>query len=471
MLKKVKKTIEKYQMLSNGDRVVVGVSGGPDSVALFHLLWTLRDEYSLSLLIAHLNHQFRGQSAKKDADFVKNMAENFGVSCTVKTMDVRAMSRSLKMTEEEAGRKARYDMYEEVAYQERADRIAVGHHKDDQAETVLLNLIRGAGMEGLGGMDPVRNNKIIRPLLLVSKKEIVDYCEIHGLESRIDETNLQTDYHRNKIRLELIPLLEKEYNPKICDAMSRTAKIMQEENNFLHELTKQKCEDMIEWEEGAQLICLNLLTKEGKALQRRILREAVRLYKGDVYHVRFQHIEETLQIALEGKPGQQKTLPGGIVAVKEYDKLRLHRKEAIVKEEVCPVKLNVPGKTSVPWCEWLFLTKAGKDMDTAPKNEGEKNVLLAADKVEFPLWVRTQQEGDRIALPQGKGRKKVKDVFIDRKVPKRMRRKIPLVVDSAGRVVWIPEYRSCGDCRPDEETTGWLWVKMEKRETGRNHDA
>ncbi|MBW2170623.1 MAG: tRNA lysidine(34) synthetase TilS, partial [Deltaproteobacteria bacterium] len=227
----VKAAIGHYHMLAQGDAVLVGVSGGPDSVALLHSLVAIAPKWSLRLVVAHLNHQLRGPTADEEAAFVSKIAAGLGIPCKIASRNVAEYGIRYRLSVQEAARAVRYAFYDEVAAEYSADKIALGHHADDSAESILIHLLRGTGPLGLVGIPPVRDGRIIRPLIDLTRKEILAYLERHGLEYVLDRSNLDTDYLRNRIRHQLLPLLREEYNPNMVDALNRLGSILGDEED------------------------------------------------------------------------------------------------------------------------------------------------------------------------------------------------------------------------------------------------
>lgn len=256
MLKEeVLKTIRKYNMIENGDRIVIGVSGGPDSICLLHILSELRKELEIEIFVAHINHMIR-EVADQETEYVKNFCEKIGVECFVKKENIIELSKKQKKGTEEVGRNVRYDFFEEVLKKTNSNKIATAHNSNDRAETVILNILRGSGISGLKGIEPIRNKKYIRPLIDTSREKIEKYCEENKLEPKYDETNNETVYHRNKVRNEIIPYIKKEFNQNIIETINRLSEVAQEENEYLEEITKKTYENLII--EKQENIILNL---------------------------------------------------------------------------------------------------------------------------------------------------------------------------------------------------------------------
>lgn len=256
MLKEeVLKTIRKYNLIENGDRIVIGVSGGPDSICLLHILSELRKELEIEIFVAHINHMIR-EVADQETEYVKNFCEKIGVECFVKKENIIELSKKQKKGTEEVGRNVRYDFFEEVLKKTNSNKIATAHNSNDRAETVILNILRGSGISGLKGIEPIRNKKYIRPLIDTNREKIEKYCEENKLEPKYDETNNETVYHRNKVRNEIIPYIKKEFNQNIIETINRLSEVAQEENEYLEEITKKTYENLII--EKQENIILNL---------------------------------------------------------------------------------------------------------------------------------------------------------------------------------------------------------------------
>lgn len=433
MLEKVKKTIAKYQMLELGDKVVVGVSGGADSVALLHTLCQLRKEYQLSLWIVHLNHMFRGQEAQEDAEFVAQLGVELGIPAFIEAMDIPKLMEQTGLSAQLAARQARYQFYERIISQVGARKLALGHHGDDQAETILMRFLRGAGEEGLAGIPAVRG-KIIRPLLEVTRQEIEEYCQSQGLNFRTDYSNLKTIYLRNKIRLELLPLLEKEYNSNIRQTLVRLGDIFQEDSNYLKQKALEGLEQVILQEKSHQLILeWEKIVSYPKAMQRRILREGIRKIKGDLQNITFDQLEDLLEFFFYQEKGQ-KILPGSIFLEKSYGKLLISKQET---RQEFSYGLQIPGITLVPE---LGLTITSKVIEKSEleeiKSANPWQAYLDYYPAQGQLLVRTRQAGDRFQ-PWGMiGSKKLKEFLIDEKIPRYERDKIPLLVQGQ-EILWI----------------------------------
>ena len=238
MKNKILQTIKKYNLIKNGDSIVIGVSGGPDSICLLHVLNELKEELNFKIYVAHINHMIR-KEADEETEYVKNFCKNLGVECFTKKIDVVKIAKELKMGTEEAGRKIRYDFFEEVLKNTNSNKIATAHNNNDKVETIIMNILRGSGLAGLKGLDPIRENKFIKPLIETSREEIEKYCEENRLNPRIDKSNNENIYTRNKVRNCVIPYIKKEFNPNILKTINRLSEVATEENEYLSKITVQ----------------------------------------------------------------------------------------------------------------------------------------------------------------------------------------------------------------------------------------
>ena len=258
MEQKVLNTIKQYKLIENGDRVVVGVSGGPDSISLLDILnkFQKNNIINFEIIVAHINHQIR-EEADSDEEFVKEYCEKNQINFFTKRIDVIKYANNNKMGLEEAGRKLRYEFFDEIVKKEKANKIAIAHNKNDKAETIIMNILRGSGISGLKGIEPIRDNKYIRPIIECERKEIEEYAEINNLDPRIDKTNFENDCTRNKIRNIVLPYIQKEFNPNIIETMNRLSSVAEETDKYIQNQVMSEF-DKIKIEEKNRNIILNL---------------------------------------------------------------------------------------------------------------------------------------------------------------------------------------------------------------------
>lgn len=240
MLKEeVLKTIKTYNLIEKNDKVVIGVSGGPDSICLLHLLYSIKKELGFEIVVAHINHQIR-KVADSETEYVKDFCKNLGIECFVKKENITELAKEQKKGTEEVGRQVRYDFFEDVAQKTNSNKIATAHNSNDRAETVILNILRGSGISGLKGIEAMRDNKYIRPLIFTKREKIEEYCQENNLNPKIDESNMENIYNRNKVRNIIIPYIEKEFNKNIIQTINRLSDVATEENEFLQKLTEEQ---------------------------------------------------------------------------------------------------------------------------------------------------------------------------------------------------------------------------------------
>jgi tRNA(Ile)-lysidine synthase len=497
LLRQIRQTVEQNQLLAIGETVVVGVSGGPDSLCLLHALCRLRSEYDLILHVAHLHHGLRGPDADADAEFVRALAADWGLPCTIERADVPVLAAEHRLAVEEAARRARYATLSRVAEQAGARTIAVGHNADDQAETVLMHWLRGSGLAGLRGMLPLTllgdyrllegnaglpsfspHLRLIRPLLEVTRAEIEAYCDYYRLEPRFDRSNLDTTYFRNWLRHEVIPLLAR-HNPNVREVMRRSARVIADDYALLRSLLEETWPQVVR-EEIAPSLPLPSETERPRAgesaeeprqprivfdlaawralptaLQRSTLREAIHRLRRSLRNISFVHVENALLVARDGTTGDQATLPRGLMLTVSYERFTVADADApeplpdwpLLPLDCAPLSIAVPGVTLLPESDFA-LEAAILDRGDLP-GDWEANVdpwraFLDAKAMGGDLALRTRRPGDRFQ-PLGLDGHTVKlaDFLTNQKVPRAVRDRLPLLVGEWG-IAWV-----CGQ-RVDE---------------------
>lgn len=453
MLDLMRKAINQRAMCRPGDLVLVAVSGGPDSVALVHALHRLSAELSITLHLFHLNHGLRGSESEEDAQYVRMLADRLALPATL--MSVRPDELRNHPGGLQAGaRAARYREMEAVATQLGAACVALGHNMEDQAETVLMRLLRGTGSHGLAGIPPVRRQKhltYIRPLLGVSRAEIDRYCTEHGLEPRHDASNRKPDYLRNRIRLELIPHLRETYNPALVHNLADMAAILREENIFLDQLALEAMERSRAPGEGLVLQS-RVLLREPLAISRRLMRLAARELMGPEYDLPYDAVERILQEAADDQGSRALHLPGGLRVFVEYDLCRMTLIDADSDRSFHKAQWQVPLSGEVTVTELGLRLQAVPDAQDSTRGhpdrkhmgmqhpDGLLEALLDLDALPGPLLVRTRRPGDRIWPVGMEGSQKLQDILVDQKLPRRQRDRVPVLV-AGDQVVWAIGYR------------------------------
>lgn len=458
-------------MLARGDHLLVAVSGGPDSVALLYALVLMSAEYQLRLTAAHLNHGLRGAEAGREEDFVRRLSADMGLDCICKTVDIRALRKGRGQSLEETAREERYRFLKETASICGAVKIATGHHRDDQAETVLMNLLRGSGPEGLKGIAPVWETRIIRPLLNVAREEILEFLREEGLEHMTDSSNLSTVFLRNRIRNDLLPELKKNYNPRIVAGLSRTAEIIRREDDYLQNTVR---EQIARWgivlERGELLLPLTEFLGMHEALQGRIIKFLLESFIPSGRGIGYRHIDAVLGLCRNGLDRRASLDLPCLIGVKiQGDILRIVReKSRIARGARRPppagysYPMDVPGEIFLPETGATIRCELIEKPHFWAMRELPEMAFMDYERLVPPLIVRNARQGDRMAPLGMGGTKKLKSYFIDRKIPFSHRQKIPLLVD-ARSVVWIAGERICERVKVTAGTTRVLKVEMESR--------
>ncbi|MGQ9458950.1 MAG: tRNA lysidine(34) synthetase TilS [Anaerolineae bacterium] len=454
-----------------GEPLVVGVSGGADSLCLLHVLRDLQPRWGYRLHVGHLNHGLRGASADEDAAFVEETCRLWGIPVTVERVDVAQIARQARLSVEEAGRHARYAFLGALAARLGGRVVAVAHNADDQVETVLMHWLRGSGLAGLRGILPkvelghlrlegvwdrlwprAEGVWVVRPLLSVTRAEIAAYCRHAGLEPRFDLSNLDTTYFRNRLRHELLPLLET-YNPRIREVLRRSAAVMADDYAYLREQTLRAWAQVVR-EETSQGVALDLarFLDLHPSLQRGLLREAIRRLRRSLRNINWVHVERALQGARDGPTGTQITLARGLVLTKGYDVLWVGEEgiplpspweEGPLLE--APVALPQEGDVALPGTGWHVRVRTREVHTSADllraAREDRWRAFLDAEALQGPLTLRPRRPGDRF-FPSGMGGASVlvREFLINVKLPRQVRDRWPLLC-AGEEVAWVVGWR------------------------------
>lgn len=441
-------------LFSPGETVVVAVSGGADSVALLDVLSRL-DQERLDLIVAHLNHCLRGAESDGDEQFVASLAARYGLPFVAIRVDVASLSAGGGLSLEDAGRQARYAFFHEVARRRGAASIAVAHHLDDQAETVLIRLLRGAGGAGLSAMSAGGDSMVKRPLLQVSRAELERYLNDRGLTWRTDSTNADTTILRNSIRHELIPALRK-YNPKITSRLAATAEILASDEELLDHLTDDAFARLASPDGEDFVFGVEALLGEHRGLRLRLYRRALREVNGDLMRIALAHLQAIDRLACSSRPNASLKLPGALRVERRYDRLRFTCAEAEAPQRW---QLVVPGEGShlLPNGITLSVRLVPRPDDLTPPSR--QCAFLAPQGAPFPWLVRSFTPGDRFTPLGMNGSQKVKELFINEKLPLHERSRVPLVL-SEGEIVWVAGVRVAEKGRVTAATGAVLQVEI-----------
>ncbi|MFH1784463.1 MAG: tRNA lysidine(34) synthetase TilS [bacterium] len=444
-INKFMNTVSEFDMVSYGDSVLVGVSGGPDSVSLLHMLWSVKDKLKLSLHVGHLDHGMRGKDAGRDARFVRDMADKLGIGFSLKKVSIPTYANKHKMSLEEAARDMRYGFLQEVAKKTGSSKIALGHNCDDQVETVLMWFLRGTGRGGLSGIPPVRKldceSFIIRPLIDLWRKDIIKYLKEHKLKYCVDLTNKNTDFTRNKIRNKLLPLIRKQYNPNFDIHVRNTTRILRDENMFIADEVDKALERLVVSRSSSNIsLDLKGFLKYNLSLGRQVLRRAMKLVSGGSKGLDYTNVTDVISFAKRTSAGSEIQLRGSFVARKSYDTLDICRRtKKDSKKKKFSHSLNIPGVTLIPEASCEVHASVFTKQRNFRYSRGGLKVHVDMDSLKMPLILRCRKNGDRIRPLGSSGYKKLKDFFIDEKVPRQERDYIPIIT-SGSDIVWVTGY-------------------------------
>src|SRR5262249_33831642 len=442
-----KKTIEKHQMIVPGDGLLVTVSGGPDSVALLHLLCSFREDLRLRLEVAHLQHGIRGVEAQEDAKFVAELVAKLGLPLHLKEIDLpRIRSAAGRGNLEALARGERYRFFAAVARERKLGKIATAHTQDDQAETVLMWLLRGSGLKGLVGMPPVHpvdgtyigqtSLTVVRPLLHVSRAEIEAYLNQNDLTFRVDRSNQDLSFLRNWIRLKLIPQLKEKIDGNLLARLAQQAELIRHEDDLMDGLARGALDEM----RTAEGVNRGSLLNHSKAMQRRLLRLWIEATRGHLQGLDFQHVESLLDLIANGPPQGRLSIPGGWQLVKEYETLKLDKQSRKMGQQFPCYSYKLR------FGEDLLIHEAGltiQSLEISPSLAGLPDNFMEAvfdiASLTADLTLRNFRRGDRFQPLGITGHKKVKELFIEKKVPLAVRASLPVIV-LGDEVIWIPGY-------------------------------
>jgi tRNA(Ile)-lysidine synthase len=442
----VNDTLARYDLIAAGDKILVAVSGGPDSVALLHLLADRAPFLRLRLGVAHLDHGLRPESGL-DAEFVRKLAARLGLAVYMEHANLSGHPRPPHVSLEAAAREARYDFFQRTAARFEFNKVALGHHADDNAETFLLHLLRGSGRAGLGGIRASREGGYIRPLIRATRATIESHLRLRQLPFRIDSTNTDPAMLRNRIRHQLIPLLERDYRQGVSAVLSRSAEIYAAEETWLDGILEPMLEQLIlKHEPGRLKLSAVKLTRLPLAAQRRIVRLAVQRVLGDVRWLAFDHVEEILRLPHPFERGGPLHLPRHLEVQAAKGELLFRLNPAGIR----PKARQPQGfEYLLEECTALIIPETGARLVVSETTRAEYAVFKTAtpriafldgDVVRFPLTIRNWRPGDRFRPLGVGGTQKLKKFFSDHKVPGPERRRCPLVV-SDGRIFWVAGHR------------------------------
>jgi len=458
-------------MFDKGDKVIVAVSGGPDSISLLYILYSLKEKLNISLAVAHVNHNLRGEESDGDEAYVEEFCNKHGIDYFARQADIHKIEEEKGISCETAGREVRYEFFSELLKEIKADKIALAHNANDQAETVLMRIMRGTGMEGLVGIKPVRDKIYVRPLINVKREEIERYCVENNLKPRIDKSNMEKIYNRNKIRLELIPYIKENFNKDIVSTINRLSSTINKDNEYLEEIANKKFEEFCKKNQHKVIIYEGAFN-EPEAIITRIIRIALAKLVGNLYNFEKSHIYDVISIQANST-NKMVTLPNRVIAINNYKDIHLSIKENFISESPSSeyvIKVNNNIKTdeyNINMQIKDYNLKIQGKLIKGIENVGFKNKSIVEcfdyDKIIEDITIRYRRKGDRFTPLGMKGSKKLKDFFIDLKIPYDKRDNIPLIC-FGDDIAWVVGYRISEKYRISEQSENILEISVESEE-------
>jgi tRNA(Ile)-lysidine synthase len=459
--------IKDNKLIKSGDKILVALSGGPDSVCLLNILSSLREELSIDIVAAHLNHLLRGEDSFKDEEYVIDICNRMGIKCFIKRVDINSYSEEHKLSSEMAGRNVRYDFFDEVIKKEGFNKIATAHNSNDQAETILFRLMRGTGLEGLGGIKACRDNKVIRPILCLSREEVEKYIQLQNLKPRIDKTNFEKIYNRNKIRLDILPYMKENFNKDIIQTLNRMSVLLQMDNKFIENLALTLYNKYC-IEGGDYFIIKKEVFNEEEPIVNRVIRNAVTRYSKSNYDFEMKHIYIISNLA-KMTSGKALDLPNGVYAeniygdiyikskVKKYDINDKEKKIILSKDNISEKRIKF-NKFDIKFSVINNYQRNGISL--------KQNNLIRYfdfDKISDIISVRNRLDGDKM-IPLGmNGNKKIKDIFMDMKIPKEERDNIPILCFDE-KIAWIIGVRTSEEYKIVDKSKNILKIVIQRKE-------
>ena len=447
--------IEAHKMIRPGQKILAAVSGGADSVCLLLVLKAYQKQVPFSLGVLHVEHGLRGEDSVADMEFVQRLCERWQLPCTVHRADVAGLAAREGLSLEEAGRRARYDWFGAELERQQADAVAVAHHINDQAETILWNLARGSGISGLGGMSPVRG-RIIRPLLSTTRERVEELLKEYGQDYRTDGTNLETAYTRNRIRLELLPWMEERLNRRAAEHIAEAGEKLRRADAYIQRQADQAFAQIGTEKEGRTELLRKPFLELEDIIQEYVLRSCIERTGEGLKDVGAVHIEK-LQALAAMDCGRRISLPGGLCAWREEERLCLGRPPS-GPENVCIPVDRIPGRYEAAGLA-VSIDFISPNLEKLPEKKYTK--WLAYDTIQNGIALRTRQQGDYLIINRNGGKKLLKNYFIDQKIPRERRDKLLLLADGP-HILWVIGYRISEGAKITGQTTKAIQIQVQQ---------
>ena len=442
--------------LERGSEVLVAVSGGVDSIVLLNLFHTVQKKFDLKLHVIHINHGLRGSESDADAEFVQKVAQKYGLEFTVKKVDTQNFAYSRKASIEEAARILRYKFFDEVLAKTGFDRVATAHNIDDQAETILDHLMRGSGLRGLSGIAYSRD-KLIRPILNVSRLDIEAYAAKKGLRYQTDSSNWELKYKRNRIRYELIPYIRRQFNPKIASVLLHTGELFRQTEEYLIKQARLTFEECLKSKSNREIILdLNIFRSNVTVIRQYIIFHILDLLKIQKPVIHFQTMNRIQELAEEGRSGARFSITRDWEVLISRNELVFHLRHT----EKFDFEVQISERYSLFQGEVEFYSELMEQSSIPDRFSGSPNVeYIDYDKLKFPIHLRNPRAGDRFRPLNMRGEKKLSDFFIDEKVPSYLRGRVPILEGPEG-IIWVCGYRIDDRYKITESTTNILYLEI-----------
>ena len=474
-IEQIKNNIMEKGLLEQGNKIIVGLSGGADSVCLMKVLLELKDEFNLTLFAVHVNHGLRGLEADNDQSYVEELCKDWGIPLKTYSVNIKALGKKLGLSEEEAGRVARYKLFNKVLKNTDSHYIAVAHNRDDQAETIMLNILRGSGLDGLCGM-AMKQGKIIRPLLNISRKQIIEYLENNKIHYCTDSSNSSSEYARNRVRNELFPEIKRLFKVNPVNQLYRLSVLVGEDRDLLEQVSRDSYDAVVlSDDDDAVILSAAGLRTLSNAIVKRIIRLAWERINKSRKNIESVHVDQIITLCQNNRTGKKVTLKNGIEVLLSYDRLIFTKAgKKYVKPYSYPV--DIQGFTEV---KELAATLEAKILseneisqlgDFTIVNESSLIQFFDLDRFDGEIVVRSRLEGDRIRPYKSNGEKKLKKFFIDQKVPGEKRDTIPLVAQG-NKIAWIVGMRTSEDYRARKDSEKILMLSWSNLKDGGENNA
>ena len=465
MLNKVINYIKENELIKQEDKILVALSGGPDSVCLLHILYELKDKFNLDLGAIHINHMLRGNESDADEKYIINLCDELGIKHYVKRINIEYVAKDSNVSLEVAGRNERYKAFEEIRNKYNYNKIAVAHNANDQAETVLMRIMRGTGLEGLTGIKPKREDGVIRPILCLNRQEIEGYCEEKKLNPRIDASNYERIYSRNKVRLDILPYMKEHFNKDIIDTFNRMTLLLQKDNEFIEEYSKKWYNIYCENYDKKLKVSKELFKKEMDAIITRVVIRAFKEISNSHQNFEMKHIYEIVNLAGKGT-GKKINLTNRIICENLYGdiifSIKNTGKKNISKDyEIRINKDELVNKITFDNYDITFEIVDNKKEGNFPKNNLIK--LFDYDNIKKEIVIRYRKDGDKIVPLGMNGSKKLKDIFIDLKISREYRDSIPILCFD-DKISWVVGCKTSQLFKVTKDTKKILKITIDRKE-------